>query len=106
MAISAWIFVAIIILVIFLVSTLIKKKQSAATFFAITLTVFLVISIAYVFIENNIPFTIGGILDGIKIYLYWLLTTMKNFVDITSYAIKKDWSAKNETIKVLLGIVL
>ena len=93
---SAWIFLAILVLVIFGVVALIKKKQAIATMAATGLSVFFVLTVGYVYIVNNISITsLDGLIQGTQIYFSWLLSGAKNLVDVTSYAIKLDWVPKN-----------
>lgn len=91
-----WVFVGIVILVIFVVVALVKKRQSMATAVVTFASIFFVLSIGYVFIINDVQMnSFSSIADGTKIYFNWLYSAFGKAVDITSYAIKQDWTANS-----------
>ena len=92
---SGWIILGVIVLAIMLVVSLIKRKQAAATLLATGVTIFLVLTMGYVYLSNDLQInSIGDLVNGGKIYFSWVVSAFKNTADITSYAIQKDW--KNE----------
>lgn len=91
---AGWVFVGIIILVIIAVVAIVQKRQSMATAVVKTVAIFFVVSIGYVFIVNNIQLnSLNSIIEGTEIYLNWLYVIFEKTVDITSYAVKQDWTA-------------
>ena len=95
---AGWVVVGILIAVVFFVVALVQKRQAMATGVVKMVSVFIVLSIGYTFIINNIQLnSLSSLIDGTKIYLNWLTTVFDKTVDVTSYAIKQDWT-KNVTI--------
>jgi len=93
-----WVFVAIVVIIVLAVIALVKKRQSMATGVVTMVSIFIVVSIGYVFIVNHVQLTsMSSVIDGTEIYLNWLTTLFNNAVDITSYAVKLDWT-KNSTL--------
>lgn len=89
---AGWMFLVIIVLAILLVVFLIKKKQALATSLATGLAIFFVLTVGYVYIVNDIKLTsLDGLIEGTQIYFTWLFSSVKNLIDVTSYAIKLDW---------------
>ena len=93
---EGWIFVAILVIVIFGVVALVKKRQSMATAVVTMVSIFIAVSVGYIFIVNNIQLnSLSSIIDGTEIYLNWVLSIFDKAVDITSYAIKLDWTSNS-----------
>ena len=91
---AGWVFVGIIIMVIIAVVALVQKRQSMATGVVKIVAIFFVVSIGYVFIVNGIQITsLNSIIEGTETYLNWLYIAFEKTIDITSYAIKQDWTA-------------
>jgi len=95
-----WIVVAIIIIAIIVVVALVKKRQAMATGVVTIFSIFIVISLGYVFITHNIQLnSIGSLVDGTKIYLNWMWSFFDKAYDVTSYAIKMDWASNSTVVK-------
>lgn len=93
---AGWIFVGIIIIIIFVVIAIVQKRQSMATGVVKMGAIFLVVSIGYIFIINKINLTsLNSVIDGMKIYFNWLLSVFDRTVDVTSYAIKQNWTTNS-----------
>jgi len=94
---AGWVVVGILVAVVFLVVALVQKRQSMATGVVKIVAIFIVLSIGYIFIVNGVQLTsLNSIIDGTKIYFNWLLSFFGKAADVTSYAIKQDWT-KNIT---------
>lgn len=92
----SWVVVGIIVGVVFLVVALVQKRQSMATGVVKILSIFIVLSIGYTFIVNHIQLnSLNSIIDGTKIYFNWLVSIFDKTIDITSYAVKQDWTANS-----------
>ena len=97
---AGWVVVGIIILVIFMVIAIVQKRQSMATSVVKILSIFIVLSIGYIFIVNGIQInSVSSIIDGTKIYFNWLLSFFDRAADVTSYAVQQDWTANATTGK-------
>ncbi len=97
---TGWIFLLILVAVIVIVVELIKKKQAVATKMAMIVMIFLVLSVGYVFLANNIELnSMSSLVKGTGIYFNWLGTLFNNAVDITSYVIKMDWATNSSIAK-------
>ena len=95
---AGWVFIGIVILVIIVVVALVKKRQSMATGVVTMVSIFIVLSVGYVFIVNNVQLnSLSSMVEGIEIYLNWVASIFDKAVDITSYVIKMDWKA-NSTV--------
>ena len=91
-----WVIVAILIIAIITVVAIVKKRQSMATGVVTIVSIFIVISLGYVFITNNIQLnSIGSLIDGTEIYINWLFSMFNKAYDVTSYAIKQDWTTNS-----------
>jgi hypothetical protein len=94
-----WVIVGILVGVVFIVVAMVQKRQSMATGVVKILAIFIVISIGYIFIINGVQInSFSSIADGTKIYFNWIYSAFEKVVDITSYAIKQDWTT-NSTIR-------
>ena len=94
---AGWVVVVILVGVVFMVVALVQKRQSMATGVVKIVAVFIVLSVGYIFIINQVQVKyISSIIDGTKIYFNWLLSFFGKAADVTSYAIKQDWT-KNVT---------
>ncbi len=95
---SGWVVVGILIAVVFFVVALVQKRQSMATGVVKIVSVFIVLSMGYIFIINNVQLnSLSSIMDGTKIYFNWLYSFFGKTADITSYVVKQNWTA-NSTI--------
>jgi glucan phosphoethanolaminetransferase (alkaline phosphatase superfamily) len=95
---AGWIFIAIVVIIIFAVIAIVQKRQSMATSAVKIFAIFLVVSVGYIFIVNKINLTsLNSVIDGMKIYFNWMLSIFDRTIDITSYAIKQNWTV-NSTI--------
>lgn len=89
---SGWLFLGLVLLAIMVVVTLINKKQAVATSAATFVTIFLVLSIGYVYISNDLKIdSVGDFLDAGKIYFKWVFSIFGNVKAITAHAINLDW---------------
>ena len=80
--------------VVFIVVALVQKRQSMATGVVKIVSIFLVLSIGYVFIVNHVKLnSFSSIVDGTKIYFNWLLSFFNKAAQVTSYAVKQNWTA-------------
>ena len=94
---AGWVVVVILVGVVFMVVALVQKRQSMATGVVKIVAVFIVLSVGYIFIINQVQLnSLSSIIDGTKIYFNWLLSFFGKAADVTSYAIKQDWT-KNVT---------
>ncbi len=94
---AGWVVVVILVGVVFMVVALVQKRQSMATGVVKIVAVFIVLSMGYIFIINQVQLnSLSSIIDGTKIYFNWLLSFFGKAADVTSYAIKQDWT-KNVT---------
>ena len=81
------------LVIIIAVVAIVQKRQSMATGVVKIVAIFLVLSIGYVFIVNKIQLnSLNSIIGGTEIYINWLYSIFDKAVDITSYAIKQDWT--------------
>jgi glucan phosphoethanolaminetransferase (alkaline phosphatase superfamily) len=95
---AGWVIISLFVLAIIVVVALIQKRQSMATGVVKIGAIFVVLSIGYIFIINHVQLTsMNSIIDGTKIYFNWLIAFFNKAADVTSYAIKQDWT-KNTTI--------
>jgi glucan phosphoethanolaminetransferase (alkaline phosphatase superfamily) len=93
---AAWMVVAIVVAVIFFVVALVQKRQSMATGVVKTVSVFLVLSVGYIFIANHVQLdSMSSIIEGFKIYMSWLGSAFDKAIDVTSYAVKQNWTANS-----------
>ncbi|MEX2016961.1 MAG: hypothetical protein WD876_00625 [Candidatus Pacearchaeota archaeon] len=91
---AGWVFVGIVILVIIAVVAIVQKRQSMATGVVKIVAIFFVVSVGYVFIVNNVQInSLNSLIEGTEIYLNWLYTLFEKTADVTSYAVKQDWTA-------------
>jgi disulfide bond formation protein DsbB len=95
---AGWVFIAILVIVVIAVVALVQKRQSMATSVVKLVFIFLVVSIGYTFIVNHVQLTsLNSVIDGTKIYFNWLMSIFDKTVDVTSYAVKQNWTS-NSTI--------
>jgi len=96
---AGWVVVGILVGVVFFVVALVQKRQSMATGVVKIVSIFIVLSMGYIFIINRVQLTsLNSIIDGAKIYFNWLLSFFDKAVDVTSYVVKQDWTA-NATVR-------
>ncbi len=95
---AGWVVVGMLVIVVFVVVALVQKRQAMATGVVKMGAILLVLSIGYIFIINHVQLnSISSIIDGTKIYFNWLVSVFDKTVDVTSYAVKQDWT-KNVTM--------
>lgn len=93
---SGWVVVGILVAVVFFVVALVKKRQSMATGVVKIASIFIVLSIGYIFVINHIQLnSINSIIDGTKIYFNWLLSFFGKAADVAGYAIKQNWTTNS-----------
>ena len=71
-------------------------KDNFFWFFIVALFAFFAISLTHIHKNYDISFTsYEGLVAAGKIYLTWLKNVFHNSVQVTSYAIKQDWTNTN-----------
>ena len=92
MANIIWIVLSMIVLSMIVVVFLVQKKQAIATKLALVLSIFLVISIGYVYVSSDAKVgNVGEFFDFVGVYFSWLGSTFNNVLTITTQAINTDW---------------
>lgn len=67
----------------------------------VSLFLFLVGSLGYVYFTNDVNVgNFDGVLDAVKLYFSWLDAFFDNLGDITTFAIKQDWTGSNSTVAI------
>lgn len=86
------------VLAMVVVVSLVQKKQAIATKMALILSIFLVLSLGYVYLssDSNIK-GVGDAFDFVGVYFSWMGSFFENLRTITAQVIKLDWSANNST---------
>ena len=91
---SGWVVVIGMILLVLIVVELVQKRQAMATGVVRMAAILFVLSLGYIFIINKVQLdSMSSIIDGTKIYFNWLLSFFGKASDVTSYAIKQNWTA-------------
>jgi hypothetical protein len=89
-----WVIIGILVIIIFVVIGIVQKRQSMATAAVKIVSVLIVLSVGYIFIVNKIQLnSLSSIIDGVKIYLNWLVSVADKAIDVTTYAIKTNWTS-------------
>lgn len=91
--------IAVLIIAVWVVIEMKRMRHKLFAVFLIGLILFLYISSAFVFKEQDIEWkSVSGVIKATKIYFSWLGSAFGNLRSITSYAIKMDWKI-NKTIE-------
>lgn len=96
---SVWVLLIMVVLGMVVVVFFVQKKQAIATKLALILSIFLVLSLGYVFVSSN--FSINSpsdFFDFIGVYFSWIGSFSHNVWAVTTQAINLDWGANNKTL--------
>ncbi len=95
-----WVFIALVLLAIYIVFELMKVKHGVFSIFLIVILLLFLLSLVFVF-RNNHPDlnTFGGIKDAAGVYVDWLGLTWNNFRSLTGNAAKTDWNVNKTKSK-------
>ena len=93
---SGWIFLVIVVGMIIITVSLVQKKQAIATKIALALSIFLVISVGYVYISSGTSIgSFNDFVDFVSVYFSWLGSVFGNLKAITTNAVSLEWGSNN-----------
>lgn len=79
-----------------IVVALVQKKQAIATKAALILSIFLVMSVGYVYISSGTSIrSFGDAAHFIGVYFSWLGSVFDNFRTLTANVINLNWGANH-----------
>ena len=94
--------IAVLIVSIWVIIEIKRLKHKLFAIFLIALILFGYVSFAFVMKGHDLDLkSVPGLIDASKIYMSWLGSAFANMKSVTSYAVKKDWGAEeNSSLKV------
>ena len=99
MGAGAWGFIALIVLIVFVVMKLASKKQEVAVKLVLVIFTVIMVTGGYVFVVSDADFTsYDGVVGFGKLYLIWLDQAFFNLVGITGNVIDQQWALNSSTI--------
>ena len=96
----SWIFIALVVLVVYIIFELMMAKHGIITLVVIIFLILFLLSLVFVFKNRAVDLdSFGGIKNATSVYFDWLALTWNNFRTLTGNAAKTEWTVNSSKSK-------